>query len=199
MQLHGQKSFLGLQQMRCSCLVLRMSEHGLTDLCQRENTQVWHIKLQYSISVSWKERIHLSTFQCSKCFTCCVKSVYKIYFPTSKPIAREEKTTQDVNRGKVILCGVEWVRGSNKFVRYTSFNKGLHQKFPQHLGSVWEAFLLADTEQRSFRKTQTPTERTQLHHTDITSQHCDPRSVRNEEGTAKTKLRVGTVLAELTS
>lgn len=96
------------------------------------------------------------------------------------------------------MCGVEWVIGSNKFVSYASFNKGLHQKFPQHLGSVWEAFLLADMEKRSFRKTHTPTERTQLHYTDTTCQHCDPRSVRNEEGMAKTKLRVGTVLVELT-
>lgn len=61
------------------------------------------------------------------------------------------------------------------------------------------SFSVADTEKKLQENTHTPTERTQLHYTDITSQHCDPRSVRNEEGMAKTKLRVGTVLVELTS
>lgn len=114
-------------------------------MLEGKHTGIAHQAVRLHLSVMEREKSPLHIW-CSQHFAYCVRNVYKIYFPTSKPMAREEKTTQDVNRGNVILCGVEWVRGSNKFVSYTSFNKVVYQKFPRHSGSVWEAFLLADTE-----------------------------------------------------
>lgn len=144
-----------------------------------------------SISRSWKERSHFSTFWCPQHFTCCAKSVYIIYFPSSKPIAREEKTTQDVNRGELILCGVEWVSGSNKSVSYTSFNKGLHQKFPQHLGNVWEAFLLADRVEKLQENTH-QTERTPLHRQHLSALWPQISQKRGGDGKDKTQGRDST-------